>query len=452
VNEQIRSHVNEHIEDYADELIRLLNIKSVSMTHEGITECAEYACALLEKYGVEAGVYPTSGHPVVIGHAGISDPEAPAVLIYGHYDVMPEGPLELWESDPFHAVVRDGRIWGRGAGDNKGQFFCHILAQKLYREFIGELPVRITYLLDGEEEIASPHLPEAVERYRDLLKADLALWSDAGMHESGRPTVMLGLKGFLALKLTCRTIAKPIHSQYASSVPSASWRLISALATMKGAEGAVLVDGFYENVIEPGTAETDVVASIPVDPEAQKSAWGVDHFLVNRKTDDFTYNYAFEPTLNAGCILGGYPDGSKNVTVDEASCWIDCRMVPNQTADELTDKIRKHLEVRGYGDIKVEKLLGLPWTRTPLGCEFLPPVLDALRDVYGEEPVIYPMLGGSGPFYIYPEILGMPWILLPVANADQNEHGPNENLRLDYLANGICMGIALIEKLAQSGK
>jgi acetylornithine deacetylase/succinyl-diaminopimelate desuccinylase-like protein len=445
----MRTYVNEHAKDFTCELKKLLNIKSVSMTHEGITECAEYVRDLMVNSGIDAGVYPTSGHPVVIGHVGSTDPDAPSILVYGHYDVMPAGPLEMWASDPFDAVIRDGRIYGRGSGDNKGQFFCHIMAQRLYREFVGELPVRITYLIDGEEEIASPHLAEAVERYRDLLRADLTVWSDAGLHESGRPTLQLGLKGFCALKLTCRTIGKPIHSQYASAVPSAAWRLICALATMKGAEGAVLVDGFYENVYEPDAAEMEAIRAIPNNPASQKIAWGIDHLQVNRKTDDFYYNYLFEPTLNVGCIIGGYPDGSKNVTVDEASCWIDCRIVPNQTTDEIVAKIRSHLEARGYGDIRVEKLLGLPWTKTPLDCEYIPPVMDALRDVYGEEPLIYPMLGGSGPFYVFREILDMPWILLPIANADQNEHGPNENLRIDFMAKGILMGMALIEKLAR---
>lgn len=441
--------IDEHQNEIALEMKSLLDVKSVSMTHDGIEECADFVCNMMRKAGIDADVYPTDGHPVVIGHLDSPREGAPTLLIYGHYDVMPEGPLELWDSDPYDAVIRDGRIWGRGASDNKGQFFCHVKAQELYRRFYGELPVNIKYIIEGEEEIASPHLPQAIEKYKDLLKADFAVCSDAGLHASGRPTIELGLKGLCSIKLTCRTISKPMHSQYAAAAPSANWRLIDALSTMKKAEGGVLVDGFYDDVIDPSAAELAAIDVIPNDPEAQKAEWGTDHLLMNRKTDDYYYNYMYEPTCNIGCIAGGYPNGSKNVTVDEAVAYIDCRIVPNQTPEKVTEAVRKHLEKRGFGDIKVELFMGLPWTKTPLDCPYLPMVEDSMRDAYGEEPIIFPMLGCSAPFYVFSDLMNIPWMMLPIGNADQNEHGPNENMILDCMSKGIKLGIELIDRMGK---
>ncbi len=440
--------VDEHQNDIALEMKKLLDVKSVSMTHDGIEECAAFVRDMCREAGIEAEVYPTSGHPVVIGHVDSPVEGAPTLLIYGHYDVMPEGPLELWDTDPYDAVIKDGRIWGRGSSDNKGQFFCHIKAQEIYRKFCGDVPVNLRYIFEGEEEMASPHLPEAVEKYRDLLTADFAICSDAGLHASGRPTLQLGVKGLCSVKLTCRTISKPIHSQYAAAAASANWRLINALATMKGPEGAVLVDGFYDDVVDPDPKELELLKTIPNDPEAQKAEWGTDHLLQNRKTDDYYYNYMYEPTCNVGCISGGYVDGSKNVNVDEAVAFIDCRLVPNQTPAKIADCIEAHLKKRGYGDIKVERTLRLPWSKTGIDCPYFPVVTDAMRAAYGEEPIVFASVGGSAPFYLFNE-LGADWMMLPIGNADQNEHGPNENMTLDCMSKGIKMGMEIIDRMGK---
>lgn len=277
-----------------------------------------------------------------------------------------------------------------------------------------------------------------------MLKADLAICSDAGLHASGRPTIELGLKGLCSLKLTCRTLSKPMHSQYAAAAPSATWRLVEALSTIKGAEDGVLAEGFYDDVVAPDPRELKVLRSIPSDPAALKAEWGTDHLLENRVTDDYYYNYMYEPTCNIGCISGGYVDGSKNVTVDEAVAYIDCRIVPNQTPEGVTAAIRSHLEKHGFGDIQVERFMGLPWTKTPLECKYVPMVEQAMREAYEDEPIIFPMLGCSAPFYVFSDLMGIPWMMLPIGNADQNEHAPNENMVLDCMSKGIQMGMELI--------
>lgn len=446
-------YIEENLDRYVAELCPLIQHKSVSMTHTGITECAEYLQSLMEQSGIPAKLYPTAGgHPVVIGQLKADREDAPTLLVYGHYDVMPEGPLNLWESDPYDPVVRDGRLWGRGTGDNKGQLFAHIKAQEAYRKHHDSLPINITYLFDGEEEIGSPSLKAFCEEHQDLLKADLAVCSDAGIHASGRPTIQLGVKGLCAVKLTCRTIKKPQHSQYAPAAPSASWRLVDALSTMKKAEGAVLVDGFYDHVIDPSPEDIAALEKLPYDHAQQLEAWGVTRLLENRKTNSYLYNYMFEPTCNIGCLSAGDVAGSKNVTVDEAVAYIDYRLVPGQEPEDILALTREHLARRGFGDIQVDMYAHLPCSKTPLTSPYVPMMEQVLRDSWDAEPVVFPMIGGGAPFYLFSDLLKTPWMLVPIATADQNDHGANENLDLSCFIKGIKTGAALIDNMGKMNR
>ena len=449
---QVYDYIEAHLNDYVDELIPLVQHKSVSMTHEGLPECAEFLSGIMEKAGIPNRVYPLpSGHPVIIGEVKADIENAPTLLIYGHYDVMPEGPLELWDSDPYNPEIRDGRLYGRGVSDNKGQLFAHIKAQEAYRKFY-KLPVNLKYLFEGEEEQGSPNLLPFLREHREELAADLMICSDAGMHSSGRPTIELGLKGLCAVELTCRTLKKPQHSQYAACAPSATWRLVEALSTIKKAEGAVLIDGFYDKAVMPTGEELAAIDALPpFDASAQLADWGAGHLLQGRKTDDYYYNYMFEPTCNFGCLHAGYFDGSKNVTVDEAKCFIDMRIVPGQLPEEMAELLRQHLARRGFGDIEVKLYAGLPASKTPLDNKYVPVVKDALRAAFGAEPVVFPSVGCSAPFYMFPEVLGTPWMMIPISLSDQNDHGANENLLLSCWVKGIKAGAAFIEGIGSQG-
>lgn len=243
---------------------------------------------------------------------------------------------------------------------------------------------------------------------------------------------------------------KPQHSQYAACGPSASWRLVEALSTIKKAEGAVLIDGFYDKAAMPTQQELDALAALPpLDVQAQLDDWGMDHFLQGRKTDDFFYNYMFEPTCNIGCLNAGYIDGSKNVDVDEARCFIDMRLVPGQLPEEMTELLRRHLEARGFGDIEVRQYAGLPATKTPLDNKYVPVVTEALRSAFGDEPVVFPSVGCSAPFFMFSDVLKAPWMMIPISLADQNEHCANENLLISCWIKGIKAGAAFIDGVAK---
>ena len=447
---QVYDYIEAHEEQYVNELIPLIQHKSVSMTHEGLQECAEFLSRQMEDAGIPNRLYPLpSGHPVIVGEVKAEVENAPTLLIYGHYDVMPEGPLEMWDSDPYDPQMRGGRLYGRGVSDNKGQLFAHIKAQEAYRKF-NKLTVNLKYIFEGEEEQGSPNLLPFIESHKEELAADLVICSDASMHSSGRPTIELGLKGLCAVELTCRTMKKPQHSQYAACGPSASWRLVEALSTIKKAEGAVLIDGFYDKAVMPTQQELDALAALPpLDVQAQLDDWGMDHFLQGRKTDDFFYNYMFEPTCNIGCLNAGYIDGSKNVDVDEARCFIYMRLVPGQQPEEMTELLRRHLEARGFGDIEVRQYAGLPATKTPLDNKYVPVVTEALRSAFGDEPVVFPSVGCSAPFFMFSDVLKAPWMMIPISLADQNEHCANENLLISCWIKGIKAGAAFIDGVAK---
>ena len=444
----VYQYIADHRDEFIEELIPLVQHKSVSMTHDGIKECAEFLVELMKKNGIDAQMFPLpSEHPVVFGEIKCGKENAKTLLIYGHYDVMPEGPLELWDSDPYDPVIRDGRLWGRGAGDNKGQLFAHIKAQYVYRKFY-DLPCNMKYIFEGEEEQGSPNLLPFIESHKDMLAADLVICSDAGLHASRRPTIELGLKGIAAFELTCRTLRKPQHSQYAACAPSASWRLIDALSTLKKSEGEVLIDGFYDTAVLPTDEELEAIKKLPFNLNAQLEDWGTDHLLQGKHTDDYFYNYMFEPTCNVGCISAGYLDGSKNVDVDEAKAFIDMRLVQGQDPVEMDRLLKAHLAKRGFGDIDVKLYAKLPASKTPLTNKYVPMVEQALRDSFEAEPVVFPSIGGSAPFFMFSDVLGTPWMLIPIATADQNDHGANENLDLECWVKGMKAGATFIDRMA----
>jgi len=261
-DEQILAALDRYIDDHLDEsladLTRLTAIPSVSSKGEHMDEAARYVAELLEGAGFTTQILPTEGFPVVYGYSGTdSDEQARRTLLcYNHYDVQPEEPLDLWESPPFAAEVRDGRIYGRGISDDKGQVISRIAAMRAVRAVTGGYPARVKFAVEGEEEIGSPHLEPFVEHHADLLKADACVWEFGGVDDKGRPTIYLGLRGLLYVEYRVRTMSRDAHSGSAHNLPNAAWRLLRALATIKDENERILIPGFYDAAKAPGEVET----------------------------------------------------------------------------------------------------------------------------------------------------------------------------------------------------
>jgi acetylornithine deacetylase/succinyl-diaminopimelate desuccinylase-like protein len=445
----IENYVEANRSRWLDELFQLLRQPSISTRNEGVRECASLLSRFMTEAGIRSRVLETDRHPVVYGE--ILRENKPTLLVYGHYDCQPPEPLEEWTSPPFEPVIRNGKIYGRGTSDNKAQLFTYVKAVEALRQCSGELPLSIKFLFEGEEEIGSPSLNPFVAGHKDLLNADLVVYSDSHIHESGRPLLILGLKGLLYVELTVRTSPTDQHSMRATSIPNPVWRLVWALSTLKGRDNRILIPGFYDDVLEPTPLEREAVARIPYDEGTLLRHFGIREFLPGRKTRDFYHNLVFEPTCNIAGILSGYVGpGSKTVLPATASAKMDIRLVPKQDPDDIHRKLRTHLDAQGFSDISITISQGtIQPSRTPIDHPAVAVIEESVRAVYGTDPVVFPNIGGSGPNYIFTETLGKPCIVIPHATYDQNNHAPNESMDLEGFFKGIRTGIAVVQNLAR---
>jgi acetylornithine deacetylase/succinyl-diaminopimelate desuccinylase-like protein len=445
-----KDYIAKNKQRFLEELFILLRQPSISTRNEGVKEFAKLLSGNLKDLGIKARIIQTPGHPMVFGELD-GPPGAPTVLIYGHYDVQPPEPLDFWISPPFEPTIRDGKIFARGASDNKGQFFIYLKAVEVLQKIHGGVPIHIKFLFEGEEEIGSPNLPAFAQAHRDLLAADMTLFSDSHIHESGRPLIILGLKGLLYVEMNCRGVCSDQHSGRASSLPNPAWDLIWALSTLKDRNNRVLIPGFYDQVRELTKAEREAIDLIPCDEAKLLKYYGIEKFAPGRFSDNYYFNNVTEPTCNISGISSGYTGtGNQNVLPARAIAKLDFRLVPDQDPDDIFRLLTRHLAAQGFDDVEVVKVFSTESSRTPIDHPALQEIKAVLQGVYGADPIVFPSIGASGPNFVFTNILYQPCFLIPFAGVDQCNHGPNENLELKGFFNGIETAIALFEALARS--
>lgn len=444
--EDVRSYVAANRHELLQALRDYVAQPSISSTGEGVAEAAELAATAMRAAGLTAEVLGTPGWPLVVGSSPGRRP-GPRVLIYGHYDVQPPGPLAEWVSPPFTPEVRDGRIYGRGTGDNKGQHLAHLLALRALAELRGGPPGPVTVVLDGEEEIGSPHLAWAAEQYRDRFAADLVLWSDGPVHGTGDWCVVLGVRGVLTFTLRVRGAAYPLHSgNWGGVAVNPAWRLVRALGTMRDAAGRVLIDGFYSGVRKFTAAETAAVAALPVDLPGVLATIGSS--TMDQPANRGCYErLAAWPTLTINSL--SCEDGGEHRTVipNTAVAHCDVRLVDDQRTERVAELIRRHL-ARHAPDVEFTVGAGMEPSRTPLDSHYLAAIRAGATDGLGEPPLLVPALGGSLPLHVFTGVLGLPCYGIPFANVDEANHAPNENLELRRFYAGITASAAILDRLA----
>ncbi len=376
-------------------------------------------------------------------------PGAPTVLLYGHYDVQPPDPLDAWVSPPFEPTIRDGRIYARGIGDNKGQHFAQILAIESHLAVHGELPCNVIFLLEGEEEIGSPHIADFVREHRDRLKADLVVTADGPIHDSGLPTVTFGVRGVASFELRARGAKRDLHSgNFGGVAPNPLWTLVHLLGTMKNAKGEITIEGFHDSIIPATELELQAARRLPLDPAEVKAELGLQRFdePADRPVAD---RLMFHPTLTINGMHGGYGGpGSKTVLPHEALVKCDVRLVEAMTPAEIFEKVGAHVR-KHAPDVEFMPLNGMLPSKTPMDSPFAEPLRQAVVDAQGVEPLLYPSAGGSLPDYVFTKILGTDAFVVPYANADEANHAPNENLKLDCFLNGIRTGAAILSRVGR---
>jgi acetylornithine deacetylase/succinyl-diaminopimelate desuccinylase-like protein len=405
--------------------------------------CARRVAELLREHGLEARVTPTDGGPPVVfaedRRAGV---DAPTVLFYNHYDVQPADPFDLWESDPWTLRVDGDYAFARGVSDDKGHIVCRLMALDALRSaYGGTLPVNIKWVVEGEEEVSSIHLPAWVEANAALLDADVCIWEFGGVDEGGHPEIVCGLRGIACFELHARTIAYDAHSGVGGSLlPNAAWRLVQALNTLKDDNDRILIPGHYDAVRAATDEDLALLRALPNSARTEaylKREFGVTEFLGGATGVEYERRQVFEPTCTINGLQSGYQgEGSKTVLPAHAMAKLDFRLVPDQDPDVLRAALRAHLDTGGFTDVEVVYLGGQRAARFDPNHPMVQLALSTARDVFGTEPSLYPLVGVSGPMYPFVVRLGQPVVTIGCGYPGARVHSPNENLRLTDLVRG----------------
>lgn len=445
--------VFEHIEvnrsSFLERLLAYLRHPSISAENIGIAEVGTLLLEMLSGIGLETSLVPTEGHPMVVARWQKA-PGKPTVLLYGHYDVQPPDPLDKWLSPPFEPTIRDGRIYARGVGDNKGQHFAQILAIESHLEVHGTLPCNVILLLEGEEEIGSPNIAGFVQANKAMLKADLAVTADGPRHASGAAAIKFGSRGVVSFELRCRHASRDVHSgNFGGVVPNPIWTLVHLLGTMKNAAGEITIPGLHDDIEKPTPEELAAIEALPLDIEAVKGSLGLTR--LDAPADRAFYErLCFRPTLTINGFHGGYGGpGTKTVLPNEALVKCDIRLVEAQDPEDILRKVAAHVAQHAPEVEFIAADSGMQPSKTPIASPFTAPLRRAFVAAQGVEPLLIPAGFGSLPGYVFTKILGIPAFVTPYANPDEANHAPNENLTLDCFYSGLRTGAALLHELGR---
>lgn len=433
-NSRIDTFLTDRLDSYIQETADLCAQPSVSARKEGTRECSELVAQVLARHGFEVQSFDTPGDPVIVGRA--KERSERTLLFYNHYDVQPPEPLELWESPPFEPTIRDGALYARGAKDDKGELIARLAAVDAAREANGgELPCGVTFVVEGEEEIGSPHIAQFVQDHLDLLRCDGAIWEEGGIAPDDRSYNMIGCRGVLGVELSVTTASRDAHSGSAHLIPSAAWRLTWALASLKGPDERVLIPGFYDDARPPSEEILAHIKTLPSYEKEEREMLGLDRYLLGR-TGEEARRAVYEPTCNIEGIITGYQgEGSKTVIPARASAKLDFRLVPDQDPLDIQAKLRAHLDELGFTDITITSH-GMMWpSSSGLDNGLVRLTGQAALEVYGVPAITIPLNGGSSPIYAFQKPLGgIPVVRAGVGYINSSTHAPNEHVRLnDFL-------------------
>jgi acetylornithine deacetylase/succinyl-diaminopimelate desuccinylase-like protein len=397
---------------------------------------ADLIFQILEKRGYQMHKFETPGNPIIVAH--IDGSSTKTLLFYNHYDVQPPEPLELWTTPPFEPDVREEALFARGAQDDKGEFLARLAAVEAVREANGgQLPCGVTFVVEGEEEIGSPHIAKFVKEHLDLVQADAAVWEEGGIGADGGLNNLLGVRGILAVELSVEAMSQDAHSGGAHVLPSGAWRLVWALNTLKDQNGKVLIDGFYDDAKPPSARDLELLAAMPSTEERSKEQYDFKEALGGLTGDEYKAGI-FNPTCNIQGITTGYQgQGFKTVIPAQASAKLDFRLVVDQDPEDIFDKLRAHLDKHGFEDVQLQKS-GMMWpVKVDPDDPFVQMTNRTAEEVFGKPSVSIPTTGGSSPVYAFKIPLGdIPVVRTGVRYWDNRAHAPNENVRLSDFLNG----------------
>lgn len=441
-------------EELHQEFMQLLAMPSVSTDPEragDVRTTAEWVADRLRSAGVpEVRIAETAGHPAVLASWHVSD-DQPTVLIYGHYDVQPEEPVELWDTPAFEPTVRDGKVYARGSSDMKGNLLTAIHGVEALARANGQPPINVKFLFEGEEEIGSPNLPALVEQEKDFLAADAVLSADGGQFGPDQPELTVGLKGLGGCQINLTTANSDLHSgMYGATVPNAVRAMVQLAATFHDADGRVQVEGFYDKVHDLTPEEREEIAAVPFDEQAFASEIGLDVLPGEKGWTPVERMWA-RPTLDMNGIWGGFQgEGTKTVTPREAHLKVTCRLVPDQDPVEIVNLIEKHVQKHCPEGAKVE-VQRIPGSAKPFVLDRTNPVSitagEVLEELFGNPPYITRGGGTIPATGIFKDVLGIDTIQYAWSMPGSGAHAPNEWYRLEDYDRGSVGYAMLLERL-----
>lgn len=448
----IQTYIAQNRERFYEELFSLIRIPSISAHSErrdDMQRCATRWAELLLEAGVDrAEVLPTKGNPVVYAEKRVGD-ALPTILVYGHYDVMPVEPLELWASDPFEPTIRDGRIYARGANDDKGQSFMHAKAFE-YLIKANSLPVNVKFLIEGEEEIGSPNLEDFCREHRDLLACDTILVSDTGMFAEDVPSITTGLRGLAYWQIEVTAAARDLHSGlFGGAVANPLVELSKIIARLVDADGHITIPHFYDDVDTVSPEERELMAQIPFDETAYKQSVGIRelHGETGYSTVERT---GIRPSLDVCGMWGGYTgEGSKTVLPAKAYAKLSARLVPHQQPDKIATLVADHIRAiaPNYVDVQVEWMHGAEPYVCPIDLPVYKAAEQAYQQVYGKRPLPVRSGGSIGVVPVFERVLGVKSILMGFGLESDAIHSPNESFMTGQFEKGIRTIVAFYEAL-----
>lgn len=452
--QDVINYLTEHQDEAVEQLKQLLRIASVSADsafEPEMAKAAEFVHATLASAGLDAEIIPTPGFPIVYGE-WLQAPDAPTVLIYGHYDVQPPDPVDLWTTPPFEPDVRDGCIWARGATDDKGQFWTHVLSVAAWLKVNGSLPVNVKFVIEGEEEVGSNNLDAFLEANKQKLACDVAVISDTSQYAPGMPAITYGLRGILACEVTLTGPNRDLHSgTFGGSVLNPVNALARLVSRLHDDEGRIQIPGFYDEVVELSDKERAEFAQLPFNEADYMADLGVAATWGETGFSTVERRWA-RPTCDVNGMFGGYTgEGPKTIVPSTATAKITCRLVPDQDPAALTESLKQFLEANLPAGVRME--FSTAHGGQPSMADSTSPIMSsakrAIESAFGKAPVLI-REGGSIPVVAsLAQLLGVDTLLLGWGQNSDNLHSPNEHFALDGFHNGTLASAYLWNELAK---
>lgn len=444
-------YVDRHARSFTERLQALCRMPSVAARGTGMRAMAEAVEQMMQRVGMGTRAFKMgTGYPIIYGECGGGQD---TFLVYGHYDVQPVGHLTDWTVGPFAATIVDGKLFARGAANSKGDLVARLAAVEAYQKTVGKLPVSLRFIVEGEDGLGSQSLYRFTTQHPELLEARGCLWDEGYRDTKERPVISLGFKGITFLELRAHGARTDLHSKWGAIVPNPAWRLVQALATITSPKGVITIDGFSSHIAPICDEDAEALKCIELDEAGLKKEFRIGGWVRAMKGQALVKEHIFGPTCTICGIQTGHTDaGAKTVLPSTAMGRLDFRLVPDLTPELVHKLLRQHLDIRGFKDIEIIELGSAPLAKASANSLVARAVIEPAMEVYGMQPLVYPMDPSSGPVGAVCGVSSPP---TPVASfgisyAGSNPHGPDENIRVDDFLQSIKFIGRVINSLGET--